>query len=95
MKSSLQNPKTSLRRKLHEILRQLIGDIVLAVVDDPQLCLRRSWPAPNIGGSVAAHVDVHVQEVVRLGKQVRSVFNIEIHTGYTSFVEVPGNMEYG
>ena len=66
MKSSLQNPKTTLRRKLHQIIVQLISDIVLAVVDDFQLCIRCCGSAPDIGWSVAAHVDVHADEVVRL-----------------------------
>ena len=89
MKSSLQNPKTTLRRKLHQIIVQLISDIVLAVVDDFQLCIWCCRSAPDIGWSVAAHVDVHADKVVRLEEEVVCVLNIEIHTGLSGFVLVP------
>ena len=89
MKSSLQNPETTLRRKLHQIISQFISDIVLAVVDNFQLRIRRCRSAPDIGWCVAAHVDVHADKVVRLEEEVVCVLNIEIHTGLSGHVLVP------
>ena len=51
--------------------------------------MRCCRPAPNIGGCEAVHVDVHMEEVVRLHEQVRRVLDIEKHRGCSGAVLVP------
>ena len=55
--------------------------------------MRCCRPAPNIGGGEAVHVDVHMEEVVRLQEQVSRVLHIEEHRGCSGAVLVPADEE--
>ena len=68
-----------------------MSNINIVIVYDLELCMRCCRPAPNTGGGEAVHVDVHMEEVVRLHEQVRRVLNIEEHRGCSGAVLVPGD----
>ena len=55
--------------------------------------MRCCRPAPNIGGGEAVHVDVHMEEVVRLQEQMSRVLDIKKHRGFSGPVLVPEDEE--
>ena len=93
MESSFQNPKSSLRRKVHQIIFQTFSYIDIVEINNSQFSIWCGRPAPYVGWSLTVDVNVDMHKVIRPEEQVGCVLYIQEHGGGGGgIVLVPADM---